>query len=117
MSQGKIRSLGRVGTALLTVVLWAVTSVVGLVEIVIVRAMVVRVFARFFADERAYGTDYWGSVALGQVLVVILAIVWIGLVIGAGEYYYKYLGQPKSWRLLARVIAVEISVLVLAVFI
>lgn len=117
MAEGKTLPFGKVGTAVVTVVLWAATAVLGLVEIIVVRHLVLRVYARFFADERAYGADYWGSVALGQVLVVILAIVWIGLVMGGGEYHYKYFAQPRSWKLFARVIAVELSILVLALFI
>jgi hypothetical protein len=117
MTEGKSLRLGKVGTALLAFVLWAVTSIVGLVEIYIIREMVLRVYSRFFSDERAYGNDYWGGVALGNCLVVVLAILWIGLAIGAGEYHYKHLGEPRSWRLFARVIAVEVSILVLALFI
>jgi uncharacterized membrane protein YjgN (DUF898 family) len=117
MTEGKSLRLGKVGTALVAFVLWAVTSIVGLVEIYIIREMVLRVYSRFFSDERAYGNDYWGGVALGNCLVVVLAILWIGLAIGAGEYHYKHLGEPRSWRLFARVIAVEVSILVLALFI
>lgn len=117
MSEEKTPTLGKIGTALIAFALWLVTAVVGLYEIVLIRDMVVRVYARFFGDDRVYGADYWGGVALGQVLVVIMAIVWIGLVIGAGEYHYKHFGQPKSWRLFARVIAVELAILVLALFI
>ncbi len=117
MNEGKGMRLGKVGTALVAFVLWAVTSIVGLFEIYLVHEMVLGVYGRFFADERAYGTDYWGGVALGNCLVVVLAIVWIGLAIGAGEYHYKHLGQPRSWRLFARVIAVEVSILVLRLFI
>ena len=117
MSEEITYPLGKIGTAVATLVLWAFTAALGMFEILVVRDMVLRVYARFFADDWAYGDDYWGGVALGQVLVVILAIVWIGLIIGAAEYHYKYFGQPKSWRLFARVIGVELAVLVLAFFI
>ena len=117
MSEDRALPLGKFGTALVTFILWAFTAILGLFEIVIIRDMVLRVYARFFASGQAYGADYWGGVALGQVLVVILAIVWIGLVLGAAEYHYKHFGQPKSWRLFARVIAVQLAILVLAVFI
>jgi hypothetical protein len=117
MSEGRRLPLGRVGTAVAVFALWLVTAVLGIFEILLVRDMAQRIFARFFADERAYGADYWGGLALGQIIVVIMAIVWIGLVIGAAEYHFKYFGQPRSWRLFARVIAVELAILVLAVFI
>lgn len=117
MSEERTLPLGKIGTAVAAFVLWAITAILGMFEIVVIRDMVLRVYARFFGDDRAFGADYWAGVALGQVLVVILAIVWIGLVIGAAEYHCKYFGQPKSWRLLARVIAVELAILVLALFI
>ncbi len=117
MSEGRSLPLGRVGTAIAVFALWLVTAVLGMFEILLIRDMVLRIFSRFFGDERAYGADYWGGVALGQIIVIVMAIVWIGLVIGAAEYHYKYYGQPRSWRLFARVIAVELAILVLAVFI
>lgn len=117
MSEEKTWQLGKVGTGIVAFVLWVATAVLGLVEIVVVREMVQRIFARFFADETAFGSDYWGSVALGQGTVLVLAIVWLGLVVVGGEYHMKHLGKHKSWRLFARTIAVELSILVLALFI
>jgi hypothetical protein len=117
MPEEKTLSLGKFGTGILTFVLWIVTAALGLVEIWIVRHMTLRVYARFFADEVAFGNDYWSSVNIGNWLVFILAVVWIALVIGGGEYHVKYVGKPKSWRLFARTIAVQLSILVLALFI
>jgi hypothetical protein len=117
MSEEETWQLGKVGVSVVAFVLWATTAVLGLVEIVVVREMVQRVFARFFADDLAFGGDYWGSVALGQFTVIFLAIVWLGLVVGGGEYHMKHLGKPKSWRLFARTVAVQLSILVLALFI
>lgn len=117
MSEEKALQRGKVGTGILAFVLWIFTAALGLVEIWIVREMTLRVYARFFADETALGNVYRGSVALGNWLVFILAIVWIGLVIGGGEYHFKHVGKPKSWKLFARTIAVQLSILVLALFI
>lgn len=117
MSEERTWQLGRIGSRLLAFVLWAATAALGIVEILVVRNMVLRVYARFWADDVPFGGDYWGSVALGNWLVFILAIVWIALVIGGGEYHFKYVGQQKSWKLFARTIAVQLSILVLALFI
>jgi hypothetical protein len=117
MSEEKTRQMGKVGSGVLAFILWAATAALGLFEIWVVHEMVLRVFARFFANGSASEYDYWGGIALGNWVVFILAVVWIGLVIGGGEYHYKYVGQPKSWRLFARTIAVELSILVLALFI
>jgi len=117
MPEEKTLQLGKFGAGILAFVLWIVTGALGLVEIWIIRQMMLRVYARFFAEEAARGDVYWGSIALGNWLVFILAIVWIALVIGGGEYHVKYVGKPKSWRLFARTIAVQLSILFLALFI
>jgi len=117
MSEEKTRQMGKIGSGVLALILWAATAALGLFEIWVVRKMALRVFARFFVDGSASQYDYWGGIALGNWVVFILAVVWIGLVIGGGEYHYKYVGQPKSWRLFARTSAVELSILVLALFI
>ena len=109
--------MGRTGSRVLAFVLWAATAALGLLEIHIVREMFFRVYARLFADEAAYGSDYWGGLAVGNCLVVILAIVWIAVVIGGGEYHFKHVGKPKSWKLFGRTIAVQLSILILALFI
>ena len=114
MSEGKTWKLG---TGLVALFLWAATAALGLLEIVVIREMALRVYARFGVDGAVSNSHYWGGVALGNWLLLVLAIVWIGVVIGGGEYHYKYLGQPKSWRLFARTFAAELSILVLALFI
>lgn len=103
--------------AVLAFLLWIVTAAVGLWEIIIVRDMVLRVFARFWGNREHFGTDYWVAVQLGQWTVVLLALVWIVLVIGSGEYHYRRLGQRSSWRLFGWTIAGELAILVLAYFI
>lgn len=44
--------------AVLAFILWIVTAVVGFWEIVVVRDMVLRVFARFWGDQERFGADY-----------------------------------------------------------
>lgn len=109
--------LGRTGSSVLAFLLWAITSALGFVEIWIVREMALRVFARFFADESAYGRDYWAGVTFGNCLAIILGVIWIALVMGGGEYHHKYVGRRRSWRLFTRTIAVQLAILLLAWFI
>jgi len=117
MSEGKTWQMGKIGSGALAFILWAATAALGLFEIWVIHEMTLRVFARFFASGSVSEYDYWGGIALGNWVVFILAVVWIGLVIGGGEYHYKHVGQPRSWRLFARTITVELSILVLALFI
>jgi hypothetical protein len=117
VSEEKTWLVGKVSSGVVALVLWVATAALGLFDIWVIHEMAQRVFARFSVNGSASEHDYWGGVVLGNWVVFILAVVWIGLVIGGGEYHYKYVGQPKSWRLFARTIAVELSILVLALFI
>ena len=97
--------------------LWLGTAVVGILEINTVLTIATRVYTQFWGDYGFYGRDYFAGVALRQFLVFPLAFLWIAAVIGCGEYHYRRLGQPRSWRLFGWVIAVELSILALAFFI
>ena len=117
MSEQNRWQLDKIGAGLAAFVLWAVTAVLGLWEIWVVREMLLRVYVRFWAGDTVTGNDYWLSVFLQNWLVLILGIVWIAVVIGGGEYHSKYVGQPKSWKLFARTIGVQLAILVLVLFI
>ena len=106
--------LGRVGSGVLAVLLWLVAALLGLWEIVVVREMVLRIYSRLFVGERTSGHEYWGGVALGNWLVLILGVIWISVAIGLGEYTYRHLGEPGPWKWFGRVIGVQLALLVLA---
>jgi len=101
----------------LTLVLWAFTSVVSFLEILTVRAIVIRMYAHFAMTYGFYAHEYKAAQALGIVALVVMAIVCIGVAIGCGEYHLKHFGQPQSWKLFSRTIAAEMAVIVLASFI
>ena len=107
----------RLGLRLLAIGLWVVTSALGFWLILTVRAIVVRVYAHFAATGGLYGPAYAGGVAAQTLTTIAMAIVCIGVVIGGAEYHLNHFGKPESWRLFARTIAAELSVLVLALFI
>ena len=106
----------RLGLRLLAIGLWVVTSVLGFLLILTVREIVVRAYAHFAATGGLYGTAYAGGVAAQILSTIVMAIVCIGVVIGGAEYHFNHFGKPESWRLFARTIAAELSVLVLALF-
>ena len=99
-------------TALLTFVLWAGTAIVGLYEILLVRELVYRCYARFWSGV-GYRRGYGRATVLGVWSVFILAMVWIAAFIGGAEYHYKHVGQRGSWKCFAWTIAVELLILVL----
>ncbi|MCD6291147.1 MAG: hypothetical protein J7M34_11640 [Anaerolineae bacterium] len=101
----------------LALALWLLTLLVGLWEIVIVRDMLFRVYARIVGTTSAHDAKYWGAVSLGNWAVLFLGILWLGLAIGTGEYHYRRAGQRSSWRLFGWTIGGELLILLLALII
>ena len=95
---------------LLAVFLWAFTAILGLMEFSVVRGMVLRIYATFWRVDLV-------APALSAFTIMFLAIIWIGFVIGGAEYHSRNFGTPKSWKLFARTIAAEVSILLLALYI
>jgi len=107
----------RLGLGLLAFALWAVTSVLGFLEILTVREIVLRIYAHFAATGGFYGRDYWGGHALGVGAALAMGIVCVGIIIGGAEYHFKNFGQPKSWKLFGWTISAELSILALSLFV
>ena len=107
----------RVGLRALAVVLWVVTSVLAFLEILIVREIVLRIYAHFAAAGGFYERAYGGGVLLGVGAAMAMGVACVGIIIGGGEYHLNNFGQPKSWRLFGWTISAEVSILVLALFV
>ncbi len=109
--------LRRVPIGVVTFLLWLVTALVGLWEIVILRDMVFRIYVRLVGSTTSHDSKYWLSVSLGNWVVLFLSLAWLGLIIGTGEYHYKRAGQRASWRLFGWTIGGELLILLLALII
>ncbi|RLG43748.1 MAG: hypothetical protein DRN92_08990 [Thermoproteota archaeon] len=105
------------GLVLLAVALWVFTSVLGFLEILTVRAIILRIYGHFAITYGFYSRELQGAQVLGMGTLVVMGILCLGVAIGCGEYHLKHFGQPQSWRLFSRTIAVEVAILVLALFI
>ena len=104
------------GIVFLAIVLWAGTSALGFLEILTVREIALRIFVHFAVTGERY-SGYWGGHALGTATTVVMGLVCVGVIIAGGEYHVKHFGKAKSWQLFRRTIAVELAVLVLALFV
>jgi len=110
----------RMFSAVIAFVLWLASAAVGIWQIALIREMLFRLIARFSSvSESEYEAFKQAQLAsaVGTWLVVILTIVWIAVFIGSAEYHYRHVGEPRSWRLFAWIIGVQLSILLLAVFI
>jgi len=96
-------------------ILWVGTAIVGLYEMFLVREMLFLIYAQ--TSFIGLGRDYWRALALGNWAMIPLALVWIVLVIGGGEYHYKRAGQRSSWKLFGWTIAAQVILLVLVLLV
>jgi len=75
------------------------------------RAMIIRTYVRFFPSNVA-------SFSLVNIVVsMAMAILPIAIIIGGFEYQHRNMGKPEGWVMLARTLAVEIGILLLALYI
>ena len=97
--------------------IWIVTGIVGFWLIPTTLDLVMRIAAAFWAEYGFYGKDYWAAVAIRQLSILPLGTLYVALLVGSGEYYYRNYGKPESWKVCARIIAVEIALIVLTAII
>jgi hypothetical protein len=91
--------------------LWFVSAVLAVLSYLAGREMVLRTYVRFFPFDP-------GSFALVNLLISwAMAILPIAIIIGGFEYQHRNMGKPQGWVMLARTLAVEIGILLLALFI
>lgn len=91
---------------LLGAIVWLFTAGLGLMEIYLSRQMVVRIWGRF-------STDVPTATLAGQVMVVIMALVWLTYVIFAGEVGLKRVANNGGWSIFAWAVAIELLILIL----
>jgi hypothetical protein len=110
------RSLHDLAEPLLTLVLWLATGALGLWAIGdlvtdIWPALLIALTGPIGMDEqrRLYNLS-------ANCLVLLLSVVWLGVVIGGGEYHRRWIGHPRSWKLFGVTLAAEGAVLVVALF-
>jgi hypothetical protein len=91
--------------------LWFVTAALGVLTYLAGREMIIRTYVRFFPLDV-------GSLSLVNIVVSIaMAIVPVAIIIGGFEYQHRNMGKPQGWVMLARTLAVEIGILLLALYI
>lgn len=95
--------------------LWLATVVLATWNILVIRSMVFRTYVRLLPNPTGASGN---AIPLINIIVILsLAIVWLGVAVGGAEYHYKRVSQPNSWKLFSRTLAVEVSILVLALFV
>jgi hypothetical protein len=104
--QSNQSNVGKVASMALTVVLWLVTMGLGLEAIYMCKEIFYLVFVQLGGNIRV-------AERIVLLFVFFLGVVFLVFAIGTTEYHRKWAGQPKSWRVFAWSIAVELSILAL----
>lgn len=105
---------------LLAVVLWLLSVGIAIVQIVVIRELVMRLYAYVLERSGAildvHGTEFWAGVTLQNFLVVLLAIVVMAFAVATGEYHAKRVGTRQSWRLFVWTYMVQFTIFSIAYF-
>lgn len=105
-------------SAILALLLWLISIVFGIFEIVVVRDAMLTLYLWVIswggtAPERLHNT-YWPAVFIGQITTIVLAIAMLALTVGTGEYHAKYFGERRSWRLFGWTLGIELLIFLVA---
>lgn len=89
-------------------ILWLLTVALGLVEVGLSREIVWGIYARFSTDP-----EKTSALGLGQIVLFLMALLWLAYVIFTGEYHWKNAGRQQSWMTLVWAISIELLILIL----
>ena len=96
---------------------WLVTTLLSVLVFIAGREMIIRSYVRFFPWDAQEAMRGLGSLSLINILVSLpLAMLVIVIIIGGFEFQFHNMGKPQAWRFLARTLAVELGILMLAWF-
>ena len=110
MSKNNIAQPNKLLIITLAIILWLITVVLAIWDLLLIPEMVLRTLARFGAAADAF-------TLIHILLMFPLTVLVIAVSIGGFEYHRTRLGQPSSWRVFSRTLAVEFSILTLPLFI
>ena len=109
MGAGRPFRAGRILTSVLTLVLWAATSAVSIVEVSLLTDVAVALHLQIRNDPNP-GRAAYQAASVGKIAVALVGIAAGVFVIVTGEYHHRNLGKRKSWVLFAGTIAMQAAI-------
>ncbi len=101
---------------ILAVLLWALTLFGGMISIYALQFITVSLYASLVLRDLSNATPMnlatSDAFRIGTILVAGLA--YIIFMVATSEYHFKHLGERASWMLLAKTVAVEAAIIVIA---
>lgn len=102
----------------LAFVLWAVTIGLGFIEFLLVHGALLSLFlSRYAGDPQAMFKARYTIDAFRLFSFVILAIGSLLFFVFTSNYHYKHATKPRSWKLFAWTIGLELFILLLVLLI
>lgn len=106
---------------LVALALWLVSVGLAIGQIIIVRELIMSVYAFYLNLSGAvldiHGTEFWAGVTLRNFIVLFLAIGVVIFAVATGEYHARHVGTRQSWKIFAWTFVVQFTILVLGYFI
>jgi hypothetical protein len=90
----------------LTLILWLGSIVIGLLNLIAIRDLAIMAVMAFNGSAA-------DAILIAIIAVLIGAIIFIGIVIGGGEYHYRNIGQPASWKLFTLTLMGQLLLLII----
>lgn len=90
-------------------VLWVITFALGLWDIMLIWQLALRTYARFVPSGQGYAL-------VSNLIIIPLMIAGVAVSIGSAEYHRTRWGTPESWRFFSRILAIELTLLMLPLF-
>jgi hypothetical protein len=103
-------------TRVLAVLGWLITLLGGLLDIYVAQFIAISFYARFLMGGKQFANP--DEIALSNSIriatVFVAAMIYVVFLIVTTEYHIKHFGKTGSWQLLAKTIAVELLIIVVA---
>ena len=91
-------------------ILWLGSAFIGLLNLIVIRDLSIMAVI-------GLGGNAADATPIAIITVLIGAMLYIGVVIGGGEYHYRNIGQPGSWKLFSITILGQLFLLIFPYYI
>ena len=92
--------------AAIAAILWLSSALIGFLNILVIQDLII--YATLLS-----GGGKVQATPMAMFAVFGAAILYIGVVIGGGEYHYRHLGQPNSWKVFSITLLAQLFILIL----
>ncbi len=101
---------------ILTILLWLLSTVIGLYLMFPILNSITRIYAGFWADPSPIGQAFFLGVSIRNVSVIVLAILLLIGSIGGAEHHFRNINTPTSWHVMFITYAILLTAFLFTIF-